>query len=378
MQSEKIGPPKVADEDNWPASRGYGRMVRCHQCKYWSDWKLVCEKGAIEGLPVLGELECWWCYIQRTDTNLTKANVTPLFKRLLGKERTDRVERYQNLLAYITFPEDEGSSKEKLSGRKRAFDIANAERIAFTASGGGSSSIDPLDTDEDVTFRQGDQYVGINDVVYEGDQECILFNWASKTSKGKNTAMATLVDKETRETITMGRSLEGDIASHNLCVISDPRAIWLMQQQFDPDRKKYCAFAIGGEYRDPTDPRGNTKHYDGIHVMGLSKHRYKSGGPGNLWSALAWTRLVPLLKGDHAGIVEGRSKCKRQLDNLGIAEFDGQSALTYFQEQFFVYARANPKESGYRTVQVCQYVCGCIRDYVHRSKQIGSPSNKAG
>ena len=90
---------------------------------------------------------------------------------------------------------------------------------------------------------------------------------------------------------------------------------------------------------------------------------------GDPWGRLGETRagrLAPLgsscervpkfsfeSKGDHAGAVEGRSKCKRQLDNLGIAEFDGQSALTYFQEQFFVYARANPKESGYRTVQVC-------------------------
>ena len=73
----------------------------------------------------------------------------------------------------------------------------------------------------------------------------------------------------------------------------------------------------------------------------------------NVWSAIAWKMLHCLLKGDHAGAVEGRSKCIRKSDNLGIAEFDGQSALTYFQGQFFVYARANPKESGYRTVQVC-------------------------
>ena len=208
----------------------------------------------------------------------------------------------------------------------------------------------------DVNFCSGDQYVGINEVLYEGDNECLLFNWASKTSKKNNTAMATLVNKATRETITKGRSLEGDIASHNLCVISDTRAITQLQQRFDPDRKKnYYAFAIGGEYRDPTDSRGNTKHYDGIKVMGLTKHRYNSD---KLWSALQWIRLHSLLKGDHAGAVEGRSKCKRKSDNLGIAEFDGQSALTYFQGQFFVYARANPKESGYRDSKVCMCFVG--------------------
>ena len=123
-----------------------------------------------------------------------------------------------------------------------------------------------------------------------------------------------------------------------------------MRQRFDPDgRNGYFAFAIGGEYRDPTDPRGKSNQFDGIKVMGLKKHGYKTG----IWSALEWKRLHCLLKGDHAGAVEGRSKCKRKSDNLGIAEFDGQSALTYFQGQFLVYARANPKESGFRTVQVC-------------------------
>ena len=102
-------------------------------------------------------------------------------------------------------------------------------------------------------------------------------------------------------------------------------------------------------YRDPTDVRGHTSHFDGIQVMGLTKHHYKTG----IWFELQWKRLYCLLKGDHAGAVEGRSKCKRKSDDLGIAEFDGQSALTYFDGQFFVYARANPQESGYRTVQVC-------------------------
>ena len=172
MQPEKIGPPQVAPEDNWPAGQGYGRMVRCHQCKYWNAWQYVCEKGAIEGRPVADELECWYCYIQRTDTNLTWRDVSPLFKKLLGKDRTDRVQRWQDLLSYVTLPEVEGS-KQKRSGQKRAFDVVDAERIAFATSGGSSSSTERLDTDEDVNFRLGDQYVGINDVVYEGDKECL-------------------------------------------------------------------------------------------------------------------------------------------------------------------------------------------------------------
>ena len=48
-----------------------------------------------------------------------------------------------------------------------------------------SSSTARLDTDEDVEFSYGDQYVGINDVVYEGGKKCLLFNWASTTTKKK-------------------------------------------------------------------------------------------------------------------------------------------------------------------------------------------------
>ena len=85
--------------------------------------------------------------------------------------------------------------------------------------------------------------------------------------------------------------------------------------------------------------------------MGLKKHTF-----GNLpvWSSVEWKFLRRLIKGDHPGAIEGRSKCKRPTDGRGIAEFDGQSALTYWRGEYFVYARANPRESGYRAVQVCR------------------------
>ena len=168
--------------------------------------------------------------------------------------------------------------------------------------------------------------------------------------------MATLA-KATGETITKGRSLEGDIASHNLCVISETRAITELRQRFDPDRtKNYIAFAIGGKYRDPTDIRGKTQHYDGIQVMGLTKRKYKHP----LWCALEWKRLHCLLKGDHTGAVEGRSKCKRKSDNLGIAEFDGQSALTYFNGQFLYTHEQIPKNldiAQFKYVMVLWMIC---------------------
>ena len=158
---EKIGPPTVAPEDSRPPAPGRGRQVRCHQCYGWEAWQWVTEKGAIEGDPVAGDLECWRCYIQRTNTNLTWGDVKPLFKNLTVKKRNHRVQCWQDMLSYVvgSLAEVEGS-KVKLKGQKRAFDVANGERIGFETSGGGSSSTMRLDTDEDVEFRSGDQYVG--------------------------------------------------------------------------------------------------------------------------------------------------------------------------------------------------------------------------
>ena len=85
--------------------------------------------------------------------------------------------------------------------------------------------------------------------------------------------------------------------------------------------------------------------------MGLKRHKHK---PCKMWSSVEWTVLQSLIKGDHPGAIEGRSKCKRKKDGRGIAEFDGQSALTYWGGEFLLYARANPQERGYRAVQVCR------------------------
>ena len=116
MQSEKISPPKVEFEDNRPPAPGHGRQVRCHQCDGWEAWQYVTEKGAIEGHPVAGDLECWRCYIQRTNTNLTWGDVKPLFKNLTVKKRNHRVQRWQDLLSYKTCPEVEGSKWISLHG----------------------------------------------------------------------------------------------------------------------------------------------------------------------------------------------------------------------------------------------------------------------
>ena len=167
-------------------------------------------------------------------------------------------------MSYITEVEgpEAKTSKQKLKKQKLKFDELNAERIAFEASGGGASSTTRLDNDEEVEFARGDQYVGINDIKY-GGEECLLFNWASTTKKRSNCAMVTVV-KPSGATETKGRALEGEIAAHNLCVVSDPRAKAQLQEMLDPNGSKYLAFGIGGEYRDPQDKRGKADSFDGV------------------------------------------------------------------------------------------------------------------
>ena len=70
-------PPKVRPEDDAPPGtwNNESRLVRCHNCYFWSDWKLVCTKGSTFGDVVeVGVLECWWCcWLKHPDE--TKASV---------------------------------------------------------------------------------------------------------------------------------------------------------------------------------------------------------------------------------------------------------------------------------------------------------------
>ena len=49
--------------------------------------------------------------------------------------------------------------------------------------------------------------------------------------------------------------------------------------------------------------------------------------------------------------------------------------MTYFGSQFFVYARANPKESGYRTVQACNWSGGEYWSPFKRCTFVGVPED---
>ena len=216
----------MAEEDNWPAGDGYPRMVRCQQCNHWSEWRYVCEKGALEGLPLEDVLECWWCYMQRKGGNVTWGEVKKSFAQLYSTGRGHRVGAWQNLLFYVSDPQDNVSAlsgTEARQSNKRVYDAMRGEQIAFRDADAGSEDIEQLPVHGKVTFKYKDQYVGINDVPFDG-VDCLLFNWAStpKSATGnKNVAMATLANKETGAVITKGRALEGSNAAHNLCVVTD-------------------------------------------------------------------------------------------------------------------------------------------------------------
>ena len=136
----------MAEEDNWPTSDGYPRWVKCHQCHHWSEWRYVCEKGALEGRPVGDGLECWWRYKQRIGGGVTWGEVKKLFARLYAKDRGHRVAQWQNLLWYVTDPEVENSAAKPAEARyqtkKCAYDDLRAEQTAFRNDGGGSANID--------------------------------------------------------------------------------------------------------------------------------------------------------------------------------------------------------------------------------------------
>ena len=358
---QKIKPPQVADEDNWPAETPWPRMVRCHHCKYWIEWRYVYEKHTHSGPPfnvgpIAGDLECWWCYMQRCHTESMVDLTWDDVKGFYG-QTSRRVAHWQDLLSYATC-QDPGaaisscqhSASATRNEKKRSFDAMNAELKAFQNSGAAFSHTEAFSVNEDVQFRNADQYVGINVLEFEG-KTCRLFNWASWTKSYTNFQLATLMDTVTGQTITKGRSLEGHIAAHNLCVISDSVTKFHLEQLLNLG-DAFSALAIGGAYRDPSDPRRNSKRFSGVYLMGLCKHSYK---PDGKWAAVHWKEIQLLLKGDHRGAVEGRPCAIRQSDNRGIAGFDGQSAMIFFHDRFFFYGRANPREAGYRTLQVCQF-----------------------
>ena len=148
------------------------------------------------------------------------------------------------------------------------------------------------------------------------------------------------------DVLTTGRCLEGQVGAHNMCVVANDEASAALRNSYD-SQGKYLAFAIGGEYRDRRDRRGKHESYDGISLYGLKPLTQSWQN----WSTLEFQKIKRFLKGDHPGQIEGRSKCTQH--GVGFSEFDGQSALAWWNGEYWLYARSNPKESGHRSVQVC-------------------------
>jgi hypothetical protein len=299
---------------------------------------------------LLGGLECWWCYGQR-DPGLQDNQIQRHYNTCYGAKRVERVRRWQNLFSYVTLSDSDSSggasSREKRRTRTRAYDCIAEEEIEYMAAGDSSVVSDVTGFQaHGVELRPSDQYIGINSVVYDGEL-CSMFNWASLAKSKKNVNNVTIATFNNGQVMTKGRALEGNIGAHNLCVVTDDEADVALRRFFRLG-SEIMSFAIGGEYRDPADPRRKSELFTGIQCYGLKKLSKTWGG---LRSAVEWKRLRHIMKGDHEGGVECRSKCIRKEDGRGICEFDGQACMTYFKGCFWLNARAKPMQSGHRAVQ---------------------------
>ena len=142
-------------------------------------------------------------------------------------------------------------------------------------------------------------------------------------------------------------ALGRDQGAHNMCLTDACTSSRLADLLGDPNpsgddqggQKRILAYGVGGQY----DAEGRGFKF-GVHLYSLEMLIYASGPSDNYY----FNSRMLLVTGHHPGCIELRSKCK------GVGEFDGQSLLIYFKDQWFLYARANCGEKGYRQVQVCQ------------------------
>jgi len=331
--------------------------------------------GALEGkdvptLPTDLQTECYYCYWLRKARHqeVELHECKELFLDFRGTKRGHRVREWNQFKWYTALADTSSSGAassadssavgqissdrrreiwiDKWRQQKRSYDEMHNDLTYFD----NTPSCSALNLEEHaITYKSTDQYTGHNAVQYEG-RACILVNWATKTKKkNHNAQLASLIETATKRVLLKGRCLEGQCGAHNLCVVSnvDPERHALLKAEFAHWRE-IIAFGIGGEYRHPQDPRGESGFFTGISLFGLAKTIYK-GQEG-----LEWLHKKILIKGDHPGQTEGRSKCGTKFGlPHGISEFDGQSAMTWYKNEFWVYTRANPKERGYRSVQVC-------------------------
>ena len=206
--------------------------------------------------------------------------------------------------------------------------------------------------DFDMNLKDTDQYLGYFMFKWEG-KERLCIHWASRPSSGKlNIQNMVEWDATSNAFLSRGRCLVGEVGAHNLCVVANGDAVEALKKDFDTS-DKYLAFAIGGEYRHPDDPRGKSISFNGISLYGL----VSNGQKWKDWASFHFEKIKLFLNGDHPGQTEGRGKCGQgsswSPSGFGYSEFDGQSALTFWKGEYWVYARSNPRESGYRSVQVC-------------------------
>ena len=313
-------------------------------------------KGCIENEPAPTspsdvQTECCWCYAQREGLSYSEARSK--YKNLVKAKRGDRVQSFHEAMAYTqltsssfsaTHAGPEQKSYEDIRrGFKRTLDQIRGDRKKHKRR----TKLSNLNLD-DVRLANKDQYLGICTFRWQ-DKSCFCVHWASwpkRTGKKLNIQKLTVYDMDSGDVLTTGRCLEGQVGAHNICAVANDEASAALRNSYD-SQGKYLAFAIGGEYRDRRDRRGKHESYDGISLYGLKPLTQSWQN----WSTLEFQKIKRFLKGDHPGQIEGRSKCTQH--GVGFSEFDGQSALAWWNGEYWLYARSNPKESGHRSVQVC-------------------------
>ena len=132
----------------------------------------------------------------------------------------------------------------------------------------------------------------------------VFMHWASKANTGKFNVQNRSVMNGSQQSITKGRCLEGKVAAHNLCVVVCPKCEEELRKAYvGTKHDDAIVFAIGGEYRDPKDKRGNSLAFNGISLFGFRKIKKKY----HLWSNFEFRLITTFLRGDH----EGRSFSKQ-------------------------------------------------------------------
>ena len=138
--------------------------------------------------------------------------------------------------------------------------------------------------------------------------------------------------------------LRSDSGAHNLCLLNECDQLVAREEarSYLPCVREASFMGIGGQFYGRDHPRFHPEReskYSGIHLYQILCEQNK----------VTCTRVVKLVDGHHPGCIDRREKVNN------VAEFDGQSCVIRFGNQWHLYTRANcHAEGGFRAVQVAK------------------------